>query len=133
MRDGIVDKGVYGRYANEIILLADWASVNQSDWFTEFGLKQYGMFKVALEDKNKREHQKRMKAGWIALLKNLNNVALFDFDRITAQPFMEYVSLQANQKTRKPLSNAGYCSKRSAFFHLCRVHNGMGPNALFES
>ncbi len=43
MQDGIVDKGVYGRYANEIILLADWASHNQSDWFTPFGLKKYGV------------------------------------------------------------------------------------------
>ncbi len=34
MRDGIVDKGVYARYCNDIILLADWAAVNQLVWFT---------------------------------------------------------------------------------------------------
>ncbi len=46
---------------------------------------------------------------------------------------MEYISGQANQKTRKPLSKAGYGSKRSAFFHLVRVHNGMGPSLVFEA
>jgi hypothetical protein len=46
---------------------------------------------------------------------------------------MEYISSQANQKMRKPLSKAGYSSKQSAYFHLVRVHNGMGPNAEFES
>jgi hypothetical protein len=46
---------------------------------------------------------------------------------------MDYISSQANQKTRKPLSKAGYSSKRSAYFHLVRVHNGMGPSAEFEA
>ncbi len=58
MQDGIVDKGVYGRYANEIILLADWASQNQSDWFTSFGLVKYSEFKVPLEDETNSCHQK---------------------------------------------------------------------------
>jgi hypothetical protein len=40
MRDGIVNKGVYGRYCNDIILIADWAAINQSDWFTPFGLEK---------------------------------------------------------------------------------------------
>jgi nicotinamide riboside kinase len=48
-------------------------------------------------------------SGWIdILLKNLNKVAFFDLDLITAQQFMEYLSVQANQKPRKSLSKAGY-------------------------
>ena len=58
MRDGIVDKGVYARYCNDIILLADWAAVNQSDWFTPFGLEKYSELKVLLEDESKFVHQK---------------------------------------------------------------------------
>jgi hypothetical protein len=45
MRDGIVDKGVYVRYCNDIILLADWAAVNQLDCFTPFGLEKYSELK----------------------------------------------------------------------------------------
>jgi hypothetical protein len=53
MRDGIVDKGVYARYCNDIILLADCAVVNQLDWFTPFGLEKYSEVKVRLEDETK--------------------------------------------------------------------------------
>jgi hypothetical protein len=102
MRDGIVDKGVYGRYANEIILLADWASQNQSDWFTPFGLEKYGVLKVPLEDETKTVHRKRMKSGWIALLKNSNNVALFDFNQINAQRFIW--STSHRKQTKRPES-----------------------------
>jgi hypothetical protein len=118
MRDGIVDKSVYARYCNDIILIADWAAGNQSNWFTPFGLQKYTELKVPLEDETKFAHQKRTKAGWMAILKDSNNVAVFDLTQFTAQRFMEYVSAQANQKTRKPLSKAGYGSKRSALFHL---------------
>jgi hypothetical protein len=119
MRDGIVDKGVYGRYyCNNIILIADWAAINQSNWFTPFGLAKYGKFKVALEDENKIRHKKQMKAGWMDILKNSHNVAVFDHETISARRFMEYISSQTNQKTRRPLSKAGYGSKQSTFFHL---------------
>ncbi len=88
------------------------------DWFTPVGFEKYTELKVPAEDESSTVHQKLMKAGWIDALKNSNNVALFDFTRVTAQRFMEYISLQANQKTRKPLSKAGYSSKQSAYFHL---------------
>jgi hypothetical protein len=69
----------------------------------------------------------------MVMLKNSHNVAVFDLTKITAQHFMEYVSAQANQKIRKPLSKAGYGSKQTAFFHLILVHNGMGPDAVFDA
>jgi hypothetical protein len=79
MRDGNVNKGVYGRYSNEIILIADWAAINQLDWFAPFGLEKYGEFKVPLEDENKIRHKKQMKEGrWMDILKNSHNVAVFD-------------------------------------------------------
>jgi hypothetical protein len=56
MRDGIVDKGVYVRYCNDIILLTDWAAVNQPDWFTPFGLEKYSQLKVLLEEETKFVH-----------------------------------------------------------------------------
>jgi hypothetical protein len=99
MRDGIVDKGVYARYCNYIILVADWAAVNQPDWFTPFGFEKYSELKESVKDKTKFVHQKQTKAGWMVMLKNSHNVAVFDLTKITAQRFMEYVSAQANQET----------------------------------
>jgi hypothetical protein len=84
MRDGILDKGVYRRYCNKIILIADWAAINQLDCFTPFGLEKSGKFKVPLEDKNKIRRQKRMKEGWMDILKNSHHVAVFDHEMITA-------------------------------------------------
>ncbi len=65
MRDGIVDKGVYGRYANEMLLLADWSANNQLDWFTPVGFEKYTELKVPAEDESRTAHRKRMKAGSI--------------------------------------------------------------------
>jgi hypothetical protein len=73
-------------------LIADWAAINQSDWLAPFGLEKYGEFKVALEDENKTRHQKQMKAGWMDILKNSTNVAVFAHEMISApHHFMEYV------------------------------------------
>jgi hypothetical protein len=114
MRDGIVDRGVYARYCNDIILLADWAAVNQLDWIPPFGLEKYS----ELKDETKFVHRKQTKTRWMAILKDSHNVAVFDLSQFTARQSMEYVSAQVNQKTRKPLSKAGYASKWSAFFTL---------------
>jgi hypothetical protein len=43
-----------------------------------------------------------------------------------------WISKQANQIALKPLSSAGYGGKRTAVFHLFRVHNGKGPMQDFQ-
>jgi hypothetical protein len=67
MRDGIVDKGVYARgECNAIILLRDWAGVNQLDWFTPFGLEKYSKLKVPLKMRASLSIKNEQKQdGWL--------------------------------------------------------------------
>jgi hypothetical protein len=69
----------------------------------------------------------------MAMLQNARQNPIMHVDNITASHVMEgWISKQATQATLKPLSSVGYGGKRSAIFHLLRVHNGKGPTEAFK-
>jgi len=51
---------------------------------------------------------------------------------MTPDGVMQYIRLQANQRTGKYLSASSYNGKRSAIHHLVRVHWGNGQRAWSE-
>jgi hypothetical protein len=132
MEDGIVDKGVYSKYCNEVMLFADWIHGHQASWFTEFGQMKYDGLLVLQEGENRKQRRKRIKDKWMTMLRNAKTNPIINVDSITPAIVMEgYISRIANQHTLKPLSPAGYGGKRTGLFHLIRCHNGKGPSKDF--
>jgi hypothetical protein len=133
MEDGVVDKAVYSKYCNDIMHFANWMREHEESWFTDYGKAFYDELNLLQEDEKKKDRRKRIKDGWMARLRDARHNPIVHVDQITPSRVMEgWISKQANQATLKPLSSAGYGGKRTAVFHLFRVHNGKGPTQDFQ-
>jgi hypothetical protein len=127
MEDGIVDKGVYSKYCNKVILFAAWIHAIQASWFTKFGMGKYEELLVLREGKNKKACHKRIKEEWMMMLRNAKHTPTIHGESITPTIVMEgYIARIVNQKTLKPLTPAGYGGNRTGVFHLIHCHNGTG-------
>jgi hypothetical protein len=65
-----------------------------------------------------------MKASWMELIKNAGAQPLINLNQMTPEGEMDYINVQANQKTGKYLSTSLYTGKRSEIHHLVRCHWG---------
>jgi hypothetical protein len=113
MKDAIVAKGVYSKYVNEIIHFAVWVCAEHADWYTEYGKEKYDELVILKENEKSWVRQKRLKEGWMAMLRDALNNAVFHVEQFTAAKVMLFISRQANQTTGRALSKEGYASKRS--------------------
>lgn len=79
-----------------------------------------------------RAHTGRVKKKFESMLRNAREKPVVYLHRITADEFMEYVSSLRNQSTGDYLSKSAYGSRRSALFHLFRLHNNLGFSEAFK-
>lgn len=133
MVEGVVDQGVGSKYVNEILLLMDWAFLNQRNWLCEEILNEYPTINRQMVDENYTQSRRRIKEHYTTLLRNAKNVPVFALENITVQRFMEYLASQAHYITGKVLKSGSYGTKRSAFRHMFRLHNGKGFATEFDS
>jgi len=76
------------------------------------------------ENEGRKQRQQRIKASWMNIVKNAGCQPLLHLDQMTPDGVMQFIRLQANQRTGKYLSASSYNGKRSAIHHLVRVHWG---------
>ena len=74
----------------------------------------------------------RFKKPFAEALRNSENQPLINEAVITPDLFMNYIKGLRHNKKRTYLSQSAYLVKRSAFFHLYRVHNGQGHSERFR-
>lgn len=133
MVDGVVDQGVGSKYVNEILLLMDWAYANQQDWLCDEVLAAYPTVNMQTSGETNKQYRKRIKNHYTLLLRNAKSIPVFAVANITVQRFMEYLASQAHYLTGRVLKSGSYGTKRSAFTHMYRLHNGKGFPPDFDS
>jgi hypothetical protein len=133
VKDDIVAKGVYSKYVNEIMHFAVWDHAEHAEWCTEYGKEKYDLLVILIENERIRARQKRLKDGWMAMLRDTPNNVVFHVEQFTAAKVMVYISRQANQTTGRALSREGYGTKRSCIRHLVRCHNSKEHSEEFEA
>jgi hypothetical protein len=111
MKDAIVAKGVYSKYVNEIMHFVVWVCAEHAEWFMEYGKEKYDLLVILIENEKIQARQKRLKDGWMAMLRDAPNNAVFHVEQFTAARVMVYISRQANQTTGRALSREGYGTK----------------------
>jgi hypothetical protein len=74
----------------------------------------------------------RFKKSFIAVLRNAEREPLINEAIIVPELFMNYLKGLRHHKKRTYLNQSLYLVKRSAFFHLFRVHNGQGHSERFR-
>ena len=95
MKDAIVAKGVYSKYVNEIMHFAVWVCAEHAEWFTEYGKEKYDVLGILKENEKSKAQQKRLKEGWMTILQDAPNNAVFDANQFTAAKVVPYISCQA--------------------------------------
>jgi hypothetical protein len=102
-------------------------------WLTKYGKGRMDKLVELREDKQAIQRCKHIKEAWMEMLRNAKQTPILDIGSITPARVMEgFILKQANQKTLKPLSPAGYGGKRMAVFHMIRCHNGKGSSQDFQ-
>ena len=124
MRDAVVDEGTYSKYVNEIIPFVDWLCAELPNWLTPYCREQHTAITLLRENEGRKQRQQRIKASWMNIVKNAGCQPLLHLDQMTPDGVMQFIRLQANQRTGKYLSASSYNGKRSAIHHLVRVHWG---------
>ena len=124
MRDAVVDEGTYSKYVNDIIPFIDWLHIELPQWMTPYCSEQHYAIKVLREGEGIKQRQQRIKTSWMKLVKNAGSQPLINLSQMTPDGVMQFIRLQANQRTGKYLSVSSYNGKRSAIHHLVRVHWG---------
>jgi hypothetical protein len=110
----------------------DWLRVDMSSWLTPYCSGKYDEISLLHEDEGIKERRVRIKASWMNLVKNAGSNPLIHIDLMTRDGVMQYMRLQANQRTGKYLSNSLYKTKWSAIRHFVCVHWGQnGWNEKF--
>jgi hypothetical protein len=124
MREGIVDKGTYSKYVNKIIHFLDWLHVNYPGGMTPYCLEQCDSIILLQEHEQIRSRQQRIKESWIELIKSAAAQPLINLNQMSPEGVMDYIKVQANQKTGMYLSTSSYTGKQSAIHHLVCCHWG---------
>eukprot|EP00978_Attheya_sp_CCMP212_P006421 scaffold14652_cov75-Attheya_sp.AAC.1 len=96
------------------------------------GVVDKGLATTREKDTYRKRHA-RLKSGLYGLLRGALEQPIVNWEKLTPEKVMDFISQQANQFTGKPLSTQGYGGKRSAIKHLVRCHNMRGHSEAFET
>lgn len=76
-----------------------------------FCLEQYDSIILLQKHEQIRSQQQRIKASWIELIKSVGAQPLINLNQMTPDGVMDYIKVQANQKTGKYLLTSSYTGK----------------------
>ena len=133
IRDGIVATKTYVNYISDIVQFIKWAMVNRPAWVTEHGKGRLQYIFTRSEGESCRDHGTRLKDQMKVLLRQAVQDPVMNLDAITPQAYMVFVMGLRHGRTGGYLSKSAYNSKRSALYHLYRLHNKRGYSENFKS
>lgn len=126
LRDGIISDKTYQTYLGDISLLLQWAMTNQNDWVTAYGNTRLADIFVCRENETPRVYKTRLLLQLKALLRDAYDHKVIHLDAITPARYMDYILTLTGRNGNRHLTNSSYNNKRSALYHLFRLHNRTG-------
>jgi hypothetical protein len=133
MRDGVVGTVTKKSYLNEILTFIKWCRVHQPTWLTTFCKDKMTEIEERVHGLRSQVRTRKIKDFVENLLRNAVNDPLICLDLITPEAYMLYIEQCRNARTKKYLSKSSYGGKRSALFHLFRLHNEIGFPEAFQT
>lgn len=130
-RDQIVSSRTFKSYLGDIFHLLKWVEQNENGWLTEHGRNQLAVISTRREDENLRSYRTRKSIAMKSLLRDAFVTNVVRIAAITPSRYMDYILSITGSGTVQYLSKSSYGNKRSALFHLFRMHNRTGYGAQF--
>jgi hypothetical protein len=132
IRDGVVSERTRTCYTSEIFTFLQWLRFNEPNVLTQCARDLF----LYYEAKNPNTNAQRIlfvhRQHFETALRNADTIALIKEDQITPHMYMNYCRTLRHRRNRTYLSKSAYGVKRSALFHLYRLHNGDGYSESFK-
>jgi hypothetical protein len=133
IRDGVVSTSTCDTYVKEIFTFLLWCRLEEPEVLTEWGLRKLNEFVLEPpQELTARILFPLIRARFDDLLRNADSAPVVKLEEITPDLYMNYSRQLRNSKTRSYLGKSTIQVKRSALFHLFRLHNGEGYNEGFK-
>jgi hypothetical protein len=127
IRDGVVSEKTRICYISEIFNFLFWVRQNEQAILTDDGKEAMNEYVSAVpEGATSKQVYTKCKRKFDDLLRDAQNKPVFDVVALTPDTYMNYLRSLRNQKNRLYLGKSTIGVKRSALFHLYRLHNGAG-------
>ena len=124
--DGVVGGKTLGTYVGDIMNFLGWLLNNHVDLVTPYGAQRLHMIQIARPLERSRPRSTRLRLQWKALLRGAHTHPLVKVFDLTPVLFLEYVMTLRHHRHGGYLGKSAYGNKRSALFHLFRLHNKSG-------
>jgi hypothetical protein len=132
IRDGVVSERTMVSYVAEIFNFFVWVRFHQPDVLTEACKNILALYEDEFPDVQPNKLYAKVKGRFQLQLRGSDTVPLIVEGALSANTYMNYIRTLRNKKTGNYLSRSAYGVKRSALFHLYRLHNGNGYPEAFK-
>ena len=130
--DGIVSSNTFDGYVGEILNYLSWCYDHETDLLTDYGKSVVMNLKIRREDESLRAFKIRRKKDLKVLLHSCCDHAIIEVEHLQPKRYMEYILQLRHSSNGHYLSKSAYGNRRSALFHLVRLHNNIGFDNLFR-
>jgi hypothetical protein len=132
-RDNIISENTLKTYVGDLIHLFKWAIPTHPNWFTQYGRRSVDEAFLQREGERNFDFRARRLNSMILLIRNAGTNPILHMTRVYASDYMHYlVKVKQKSDNTNFLSPSSYGNKRSALFHLFRVHNRAGYSEEFD-
>jgi hypothetical protein len=132
-RDNIISENTLKCYVCDTIHLCRWINTTHPEWYTPYGRIAITDIYNRRPDEKPGVHRLRMTTSVTELIRNAGTNPWLHMHLMTASEYMSYlVKVRKKDADGNFLSNSSYGNKRSALYHLFRVHNQTGYSEVFR-
>lgn len=133
IRDGIISNKTSQSYLGDITHFLKWVISNEADWLTDYGKTALADVFVQREDETPRVFRARSVLQLKNLLRDSFDTNIVHIDAITPTRYMDYILTLTGRGGNRHLTQSAYSNKRSALYHLYRLHNRIGFRERFRT
>ena len=124
--DGVVCGSTLGTYIGDILHFLGWLVTNYVELVTIYGVQRLQMIQHVQGNERHRTRSVRIRLQLKTLLRAADVKPLVNLCDLTPVLYMEYVMQLRHRHTGDYLGKSAYGNKRSALYHLFRLHNKSG-------
>ena len=119
-------------YLSDILNFLQWVIANEKDWLTEYGSTHLDVILQEVDNEGVRAYHGRCINSLKGLLRESFVRPIVQIHCVTPSRYMEYI-ITLSARNGGFLSKSAYGNKRSALFHLFRLHNHLGFGDDFKA
>lgn len=132
IRDAVVSANTFKSYLGDLIALLQWVYQNKRNWLTNHGKDQLCICAALLPDETVAGQKQRVRETIQSILRDAYDEPILLLDAVVPADYMSFI-ITLRKSNGSYLSSSSYGNKRSALFHLFRLHNRVGFTKNFTN